>query len=50
MRNGAPDLLAAAKAQGGEPAEAIRALFAGELAGRQASRIRAPRPAAGFPT
>jgi DNA replication protein DnaC len=50
MRNAAPDLLATAKAQRWEPAEAIRALLTEELAGRQASSIRSRRKAAGFPT
>lgn len=50
MRNAAPDLLATAKAQRWEPAEAIRALLAEELAGRQASSVRSRRKAAGFPT
>ena len=50
MRTAAPELLATAKAQRWEPAEAIRALLAEELAGRQASSIRARRKAAGFPT
>ena len=50
MRAAAPDLLATAKAQRWEPAEAMRALLAEELAGRQASSIRARRKAAGFPT
>ncbi len=50
MRAAAADLLATAKAQRWEPAEAIRALLAEELAGRQASSIRARRKAAGFPT
>ena len=49
MRAAAPDLLATAKAQRWEPAEAMRALLAEELAGRQASSIRARRKAAGFP-
>ena len=43
-------LLATAKAQRWEPAEAMRALLTEELAGRQASSIRARRKAAGFPT
>ncbi len=43
-------LFATAKAQRWEPAEAMRALLAEELAGRQASSIRARRKAAGFPT
>lgn len=50
MRTAAPELLATAKAQRWEPAEAIRALLAEELAGRQASSIRARRKAAAFPT
>ena len=50
MRAAAPQLLATAKAQRWEPAEAIRALLAEELAGRQASSIRARRKAAAFPT
>ena len=50
MRSAAPELLATAKAQRWEPAEAIRALLAEELAGRQASSIRARRKAAAFPT
>jgi DNA replication protein DnaC len=50
MRQAAPDLLATAKAQRWEPAEAMRALLAEELAGRQASSIRSRRKAAGFPT
>src|ERR1700694_3513050 len=48
MRNSAPDLLATAKAQRWEPAEAMRALLAEELGGRQRSSIRSPRKAAGF--
>ena len=50
MRAAAPDLLATAKAQRWEPAEAMRALLAEELASRQASSIRARRKTAGFPT
>ncbi|MBV6510282.1 MAG: IS21 family transposase IS1415 [Acidimicrobiales bacterium] len=50
MRGAAPDLLATAKAQRWEPAEAIRVLLAEELAGRQASSVRSRRKAAGFPT
>ena len=50
MRGAAPDLLATAKAQRWDPAEAVRALLAEELAGRQASSINARRKAAGFPT
>ena len=50
MRGCAPDVLATAKAQRWDPAEAVRALLAEELAGRQASSIRSRRKAAGFPT
>lgn len=50
MRTAAPELLATAKAQRWEPAEAMRALLTEELAGRRASSIRARRKAAGFPT
>ena len=50
MRRNAPDLLATAKAQRWEPAEAIRALLTEELAGRQRSSIGTRRKAAGFPT
>ena len=50
MRAAAPDLLATAKAQRWEPAEAMRALLTEELAGRQASSINSRRKAAGFPT
>jgi len=50
MRNAAPELLATAKAQRWEPAEAMRALLVEELQGRQTSSIRARRKAAGFPT
>ena len=50
MRAAAPELLATAKAQRWEPAEAMSALLTEELAGRQASSVRARRKAAGFPT
>jgi len=50
MRTTAPELLATAKTQRCEPAEAIRALLAAEVAGRQASSIKSRRKAAGFPT
>jgi len=50
MRAAAPDLLAIAKAQRWEPAEAMRPLLTEELAGRQSSSVRARRKAAGFPT
>jgi DNA replication protein DnaC len=50
MRSAAPEPLVTAKAQRWEPAEAMRALLAEGLAGRQASSIRARRKAARFPT
>ena len=50
MRRHAPDVLATAKAQRWEPAEAIRALLAEEIAGRRASSVGTRRKAAGFPT
>ena len=50
MRRTAPDLLATAKAQRWDPAEAVKALLAEELAGRQASSLNSRRKAAGFPT
>lgn len=50
MRRLAPEMLATAKAQRWEPAEAIRALLAEELAGRNASSVNTRRAAAGFPT
>lgn len=50
MRRHAPDVLATAKAQRWDPAEAIRALLAEELAGRNASSVNTRRTAAGFPT
>ena len=42
MRAAAPELLATAKAQRWEPAEAMRALLTEELAGRQASSDPGP--------
>jgi DNA replication protein DnaC len=50
MRRTAADLLATAKAQRWDPAEAVRALLTEELTGRQASSIGTRRRAAGFPT
>jgi len=50
MRRHAPEVLATAKAQRWEPAEALRALLAEEAAGRKASSINSRRKAAGFPT
>jgi len=41
MRRSAPDLLATAKAQRWDPAEAVRALLSEELTGRQASSVGA---------
>src|SRR3954453_17442947 len=50
MRRHAPDVLATAKAQRWDPAEAVRALLSEELAGRQRSSIGARTKAAGSPT
>src|SRR5215217_4852493 len=50
MRRQAPDVVATAKAQRWDPAEAVRALLVEELAGRRASSINIRRSAAGFPT
>lgn len=50
MRTTAPNLLATAKAQRWDPAEAVRALLSEELTGRQRSSIGARRKAAAFPT
>ncbi|MBA2755631.1 MAG: ATP-binding protein [Chloroflexia bacterium] len=50
MRRTAVELLATAKAQRWDPAEAVRALLTEELAGRQASSIGTRRRVAGFPT
>jgi DNA replication protein DnaC len=50
MRRAAAELLATAKTQRWDPAEAVRALLTTELAGRQASSIGTRRRAAGFPT
>ena len=50
MRRQAPEVLATAKAQRWDPAEAVRALLTEELAGRRASSINIRRTAAGFPT
>ena len=47
MRRQAPDVLATAKAQRWDPAEAVRALLTEELAGRRASSINIRRTAAG---
>jgi DNA replication protein DnaC len=50
MRKTAAELLATAKAQRWEPAEAIRALLVEELTGRRRSSVAIRRRAAGFPT
>lgn len=50
MRKAAPELLATAKAQRWEPAEALRALLSDELAGRKRSSVAIRRRAANFPT
>ncbi len=50
MRASAAELLATAKAQRWEPAEAVRALLVEELTGRQRSSVAIRRRAAGFPT
>lgn len=50
MRAAAPDLLATARAQRWDPAEAVRALLTEEVTGRRASSIGTRRKAAGFPT
>jgi DNA replication protein DnaC len=50
MRRHAPEVLATAKAQRWEPAEALRALLTEEVTGRRASSINTRRHAAGFPT
>ncbi len=50
MRRHAPEVLATAKAQRWEPAEAIRALLTEEITGRRASSITTRRKTAGFPT
>lgn len=49
IRRHAPDLLATAKTQRWDPAEAIRALPTEELAGRNASSVNTRRTTAGFP-
>ena len=50
MRRSAAELLATAKAQRRDPAEAVRALLSEELSGRQRSSIGIRRKAVGFPT
>ncbi len=50
IRRAAPELLATAKAQRWEPAEAVRALLETEAAGRAAAGVINRRKRAGFPT
>jgi DNA replication protein DnaC len=50
MRAHAPEVLAAARAQRWEPAEALRVLLAEEAAGRDRATIALRRRRAGFPT
>ena len=50
MRGHAPELLATARTQRWEPAEAVKMLLVEELAGRHASSVNIRRAAAGFPT
>ena len=49
LRAHAPDVLATARAQRWDPAEALRVLLAEEIAGRDEATIRARRKKAGFP-
>ncbi|HZZ45642.1 MAG TPA: IS21-like element helper ATPase IstB, partial [Pseudonocardia sp.] len=49
LRNAAPEVLATARAQRWDPAEALRVLLAEEIAGRDEATIRARRKKAGFP-
>jgi len=50
LRRAAPEVLAAAKAQRWDPAEALRVLLAEEVAGRDRSSLATRRARAGFPT
>jgi DNA replication protein DnaC len=50
LRNAAPGVIAAARAQRWEPAEVLRVLIAEEVAGRDAATRRLRRKNAGFPT
>ena len=50
MRRAAPEVLATAKAQRWDPAEALRVLLAEEVAGRDRSALATRRAAAAFPT
>ncbi len=49
LRAHAPEVLATARAQRWDPAEALRVLLAEEIAGRDQATIRARRKKAGFP-
>jgi len=49
LRAHAPEVLATARAQRWDPAEALRVLLAEEIAGRDEATIRARRKKAGFP-
>jgi hypothetical protein len=49
-RAAAPDVLATARAQRGEPVEVLRALFTAEVAGRDRSSFATRRARAAFPT
>jgi DNA replication protein DnaC len=50
MRHAAPEILATAKAQRWDPAEALKVLLAEEVAGRDRSALATRRAAAAFPT
>ena len=50
MRRVAPELLKTARAQRWDPAEAVKALLAEEIAGRAASSVQIRRKRAGFPS
>lgn len=50
LRNALADVVPAAKAQRWEPAEVLRALFAEEIAGRDATNLRLRRKRAALPT
>jgi DNA replication protein DnaC len=50
IRRLAPEVIATAKAQRWDPAEALRALFEGGAAGRERSALATRRAAAAFPT
>ncbi|MEU6974056.1 ATP-binding protein [Kitasatospora aureofaciens] len=50
MRKAAPDVLATARAQRGDPAEVLRLLIAEEVTGRDAATRRLRRHSANFPT